>query len=153
MINFQGLSIVMERWSVLNFTLNSSLKHLRLICSQTNIKLEHSTTRVQIIKTDTIIWEMCPCWGILGILWKKNENVNIPVGRKYFLNQRPRLLFNSNAILDQEWNLSPRCHTCLCCCYYCTRWKSSWDAVSNMHHETKKFNFDAQSVAVAPVER
>lgn len=31
--------------------------------------------------------------------------------------------------------------------------KSLWDAVSNMHHETKKFNFDAQSVAIAPVEK
>lgn len=33
------------------------------------------------------------------------------------------------------------------------KWKSLWDAVSNMHHETKKFNFDAQSTAIPPMEK
>lgn len=34
-----------------------------------------------------------------------------------------------------------------------TKWKSLWDVVTNMRHETKKFNFDAQSMAIPPVEK
>lgn len=31
--------------------------------------------------------------------------------------------------------------------------KSLWDVVSNMHHETKKLSFDAQSAAIRLVEK
>lgn len=80
---------------------------------------------------------------------KRKILIRIQSGEIYFHKQLPHPLRNSIAIQDQRGPCS-MLHVCVATI---TKWKSLWDAVSNMHHETKKFNFDAQSTAIPPVEK